>query len=149
MLNFTLNLNHYEQVRHAIDHAFTKADQAEILELAAGEVENQTKERFDSEQAPDGSTWEPWSKKYEKKRPSGKSLLQDMGLLLQSITSEVRGQQAIVGSDSGVLQAKAGRSYAATHQFGHKKVPARPFIGINKDNEKDIVNAIEHYLQSK
>jgi phage virion morphogenesis protein len=115
-----------------------------VLQAAATEVESQTRRRISVEKTgPDGRPWAPWSPAYAKTRHAGQGLLEGEGLLLASLTSLVEGDQARVGSN---------RVYAAIHQFGGtevgKNIPARPYLGLSPDNERELLAVVEDYLDS-
>lgn len=149
-----------------------------VLDVVGAVVESQQRRRLSDEKtAPDGSAWAPLSSSYAEKKKSRSSggLLEDQGLLIDSITQEARG--------AGSILVGSARGYAATHQFGddrtidvpahtrlirqafgkplrfgvhssvkgHKlkrNIPARPFIGISGSNETEIVGALnDHFTE--
>lgn len=115
-----------------------------------------TQRRFERGVAPDGS---PWPVSIRVKLGGGKTLI-DTLRLMPSIT--------FVGSDTGV-EVGTNVIYAAVHQFGativpvnapklhfqvggkHRSVdevtiPARPFLGLDQDDERDIMQTAEDFL---
>ncbi|WP_111745612.1 phage virion morphogenesis protein [Salinisphaera orenii] len=117
------------------------ASPRDLLEQLAGGVESQTRERIaDTKQAPDGTPWPAWSPAYRTSRHSGQSLLQGEGDLLDSITGQVRGETAEVGSNL---------VYAATQQFGDKArgIRARPYLGLSRDNIDALEALTEHWAE--
>lgn len=114
-------------------------------------------DRFDHERAPDGA---PWQKSWRARLQGGKSL-QNTGRLRDSIQVVVQGKKVTV---------KTNVKYAAVHQFGavvraksgkflnfktpmggwarlqSVTIPARPFMGMSKDDEQGIILAIEAHL---
>jgi len=115
--------------------------------------ESSTRLRFRTQAAPDGVAW----KKSRKK--SGRTLTQ-AGHLSGSISSRATSSEAAWG---------VNRIYAAIHQFGgvikpragkalrfrvaggfvtakQVTIPARPFLGISKDDRADILHVLRrHY----
>ena len=111
------------------------------------------KERFDKEQAPDGSKWQPLSpvrvKQRLKRHKSGNmKILQDTGELRRSIQYEAGQTYVRIGSNL---------KYARIHQFGgtilFKKrkgsviIPARPYLGITPNERKRINDMYRAYLK--
>ncbi len=107
-------------------------------------VQKQTiNERFEKEQAPDGSKWKPLSparvKQRLKKHKSGKmKILQDVGELRRSITYEAGKNYVRVGSNL---------KYAATHQFGRGNIPARPYLGVTQIEKAHILSMCRAYIK--
>lgn len=121
---------------------------------------------FQEQQAPDGRAWKPLSeatlrarayrrtKGYRKtlKRIKGSQskafqrslgdakILQDRGLLRRSIATE-----------SGDSHARIGTTlkYAATHQYGRGRIPARPFIGLSQAGEERIVQMMHDWIAKR
>jgi phage virion morphogenesis protein len=119
-----------------------------------------TTRRFETGEGPDGK---PWEKSARAKTEGGKTLLQD-GHLRDSITYDASGRTVTVGSN---------RIYAAIHQFGGVIVPknakalafqaggglvvvskvtmpARPYLGVNDDDEAAILDAVDaHFAEAQ
>lgn len=121
-----------------------------------------TMERFDREVGPDDK---PWQKSWRAKLQGGKTL-QSTGRLRDSIQLVVQGKK---------ISIKTNVKYAPVMQFGAttkphiikprykkalafgggvyrsvmhpgSKIPARPFLGLSKDDEQGIILAIESEL---
>lgn len=107
-------------------------------------VQRQTiKERFDKEQAPDGTKWKPLSPARVRQRlrrhKSGQmKILQDIGELRRSVNYEAGKNYVRIGSTL---------KYARTHQFGRGKIPARPFLGVTHNEREHINNMFREYLR--
>lgn len=127
------------------------ADRGELLESLAQLGEQQTKRRISSEkESPTGEAWAAWSSQYAESRHGGNSLLQGDGDLLDSIAAgKPAGDEIAWGSNL---------IYAAVHQFGHTfddawgkgieaTVPARPYLGLSADNEREMVMVAEDFLR--
>lgn len=119
--------------------------------------ENSTRARFDSETGPDGRRWRP---SLRAQLRGGRTLTQD-GHLGDSITSRADDKAAEWGTN---------RIYAAVHQFGatiraknggflrfplpgggwaavrQVTVPARPYLGLSRDDERDILDLAGRYI---
>ena len=125
----------------------TRPAMREIAAILADRAE----ESFDKEQSPSGVPWAFHSEVTQRLRAaigrgSGKKL-------------KVTGQLAAsVQSESGQDFARVGTNkvYAAMHQFGGvtspksmipgKGIPARPFLGVNKDDTKEIIDMINDHI---
>lgn len=111
-------------------------DTARMLDAIGSELESQTRRRISEEKtAPDGTPWAEWSDNYTPK-PGGKLLERD-GNLLDSIAFEVGPDAVTVGSNM---------VYAATHQYGRGKIPARPFLGVSEENTADIGDVVMDFI---
>lgn len=131
-----------------------------LSSIAEG-LRTSTVERFTEEKSPEGKKWKPSIRAQEE---GGKTLTKT-SQLKTSIRSEV--------SDSG-LAVGTNDIRAATHQFGDERtilaknkqyltfkiggqwknvtsvkvnIPARPFLGISKEDEQDIKDALEEIVE--
>ena len=125
-----------------------------LWQLVGMYVQKQTiKERFDKEQAPDGTKWKPLSpariKQRLKRHKSGNmKILQDTGELRRSVQYEAGKTYVRIGSNL---------EYARIHQFGgtiHFKkrkgsvtIPARPYLGVTQDERRHINDTLKAYLK--
>lgn len=137
------------QVKTLLDH-LQNLDLSPISAQAAEMAANWGKRAF-LEESLRPAPWAPWSPKYEKrlkgkfaakvsrmrskaKRESqvfDRKLLIDKDLLRRSIRAFEVGER---NSDGGyVANIASDREYAAYHQFGTSKMPARPFLPIDAD----------------
>ena len=108
-----------------------------LRELAAA-GESQTRRRMESDKrGPDGTPWPEWSPGYAATRHGGQSLLDARGDLIQSLTAFADRQTAGWGTNL---------IYAATHQFGRGAIPARPFMGVSDDDERELLDLAEEWL---
>lgn len=121
-------------------------DRQDLLEQLAGVAESQTRRRISDEQeTPDGEPWQAWSANYAATRHGGQALLQGDGDLVDSITSEIEGDEALIGSNL---------VYAAIHQFGGTPdmapgpagIPARAYLGFSRDNLDEIEAVADRWL---
>lgn len=112
-----------------------------MLDAVGAVVESQTKRRIQSEKtSPEGNSWEAWSPAYAKTRHSNQSLLINTGQrgLLGSITHNVSGTELEVGTNL---------VYSGVHQYGHGKIPARPYLGVSSENQDELEATVEAYLR--
>lgn len=112
-----------------------------LIKNVGEEVRDQTVARFSSQKGPDGQAWIP-SQRAKEDGPKGKTLVDKRNL--KDIHMQIVGVDALVGTD---------QPYGAIHQFGgeagrNKSVtlPARPFLGINEQNTRDINSEVADYM---
>ena len=102
---------------------------------------NTHRERWVLEKSPDGIPWEPLSERYaarkRRKRPAAGMLVYD-DLLEGTLRYQIRGNALELGTN---------RPYGATHQFGRDGIPARPFLGLSKADERDVLDIIREHLR--
>lgn len=127
------------EVRRLLDNlgadAFDK-----LLDVAAATMESQTRRRLqESKRSPQGEPWEPWSEGYARGRKGRGALLDRTGALIDAVYSRTTGSGVEVGSS--VI-------YAAAHQDGSPSqgIPARPFLGLGPEDERELVEIFEDYL---
>lgn len=130
-----------ERARRALDR-LSYFDSRDLLDTVGALVEGQVRTRIeDQEGPPDGGRWEPLSSRYadSKREISDGGFLELRGHLRDSLTHNVIASEALeVGSD---------RPYAARQQFGYKDItPAREYLGLSDENEKDLDDAIEKWF---
>jgi phage virion morphogenesis protein len=90
--------------------------------------------------APDGTAW-PRLAAATRKRKRGPGMLRERAMrggLMASLTSQVDGRRLRVGTN---------KIYAATHQFGRDAIPARPFLGISEEDQRDIVEVLADHMR--
>lgn len=141
--------------------------QAPLAEIGEDLVES-IKRRFDTSTAPDGRRWEPNSMstimgmlegssgnfrkdgRISKKgatRVANKKPLIASGVLQDTISYEIAGDSLFVGTNRFAGQWDGG---AAVHQFGSKdgRIPARPFLGVDDDDVRRILEVLERHLSA-
>lgn len=112
-----------------------------------------TKQRFSSKTAPDGSKWAKNSDSTIKLKGSDNALIGETKSLANQIHYAVNGRE---------LELSSSLPYASTQQFGAKRgafgthnkrptpwgdIPARPFFGISKDDQRDITALIKGQIK--
>jgi len=99
-----------------------------LMRLVAMRMRKMQVEHFAKAVDSSGKAWKPLSPATLKARRQGKKkgrsakILQDTGILKNSVVSSSGSDRAEVGTNM---------IYAATHQFGRDAIPAREFIYIN------------------
>jgi phage virion morphogenesis protein len=142
---FEIDARELDRVRFALVR-MSSARFDKLADTIGTELDSQTKERIeDDKKAPDGTPWASWSSEYAKTRHAGQSLLQGESHLLDSITHNV-----VDGSD---VEHGSNLEYAAVHQYGHdfgrRRIPARPYLGLSRDNERDILAVADDWLRGE
>ena len=97
-----------------------------------------------TKKGPDNKAWPAWAPSTAaaraKKGTAGHGLLYDSGNLANSIKFQVQGKQVIVGSDGSA-------PYGVFLQEGTPKMPARPFIGVSKEDQAEIHKVMVNFLR--
>lgn len=136
-------------------------DKAGVMNAIAEGLRASTVERFRSEESPEGVKWKP---SIRAQQMDGKTLTKSVGLK-NSIQTKADSMGAAVGTN---------KIYAATHQFGDERtirakkgrylrfqidgrwvsvpsvrinIPARPFLGISKEDEEEIREMLEEVFE--
>lgn len=128
-----------------------------LAEIFGTYLEASTIERFDTETAPDGSPWTPSIRA----RETGGQTLTDSSQLRSSIHHEASNGAVRWGSnkiyariqnEGGTIRAKGGGklTFPLPGGLGFRSVdqvtiPARPFLGINAEDEAELVTRAEEY----
>ncbi len=100
------------------------------------------RERFDREESPDGSPWEPLKPEYKKRKKKNA----DKILVLDSYLRDSREYNA----DDYTFEFGSNSIYAATQHFGddERGIPARPNIGLSDDDELELLDILTAHLTS-
>ena len=118
-------------------------DTADLVEDMGEMVEEQTRDRFDTKEGPDGQPWVDWTPAYaawRAGRGDGKLILG--GDLLDSIHMSATDSEATIGSEliyAGYHQNPSARS----RRRGAK---ARPYLGISLDDRSAIESRVGEFL---
>lgn len=148
------------ELQEAIDKV---EDKSAIHKIVAITLYDQTLDRFENGEDPDSNEWEGLSPLTLSNRRSGKGILRDSGELLRSIHHKSDNSKAEVGTNLNhpkvwVMQhgaiIKPRRFKALRIPFGKNgyvfskgvKIPARPYIGIGKDDEEMVREALKGFL---
>lgn len=134
--SITIDLSGLAAMDGQLQAMFARASDLSPLMEAIGEANvTQTRDRFESESAPDGSAWEPSQRVL---KFGGKTLTLD-GFLSDSITYRAGSDQVEIGSNL---------VYARPHQLGWAEggIPQREYLGVSRDGEDEIVELAADYL---
>jgi phage virion morphogenesis protein len=148
MANITVRIDD-AALRKAIDRVIDHmADLTPAMQDIGEYMLGATRDRFDTETAPDGSKWAALSPRYAARkarmRNALKGILTRRGTLRDTIRYKASRSDVVIGSD---------RPYAAIHQLGGQAgrgkratIPARPFLGISADDQAEIIKILGDYL---
>ena len=129
--------------------ALSDKDRNQLLTDIGVELETQVQERFHTKMSPDGDKWKDladstalyYQKKFGSKNPFNGLLWRNSSVPLRdTIMSETEGLSVIVG---------ATKIYAAVHQWGYKKIPPRPYLGLGTGDKTEIMGIIERFLSAR
>ncbi len=104
---------------------------------------------FSSESTPNGKQWTALNPSYAKRKKNRQKILQDTGQLKDSVFVQALGNEVIFRTNRPV---KGGYELGALHQFGTRKMPARPFFPIDQagilyqDDAEEIIGLIQDSL---
>ena len=139
-------------VQHADFGAFSaaymtwagKLDFRPLGKIVRLQLVSATQKGFADEADPDGMPWEPLKRqrsskgRAKKKRKTADKILQDTGKLRASMASAFQGPDTALEARREGLSWGTNVEYASYHRYGTDRIPARPFLGINAQAEKDI-----------
>lgn len=99
-----------------------------------------TDENFQNEQNIYGVKWKqntPATLHYKASRGFIMKVLQRRGMLRSSIQYRIEGDKVSVGTNL---------PYGAFHQYGTNRLPKREFLGVSRQDQKEIIAILEDYL---
>lgn len=110
-----------------------------------------TKERFDDQQAPNGTPWEELSPLTLSRKPSGKKILSgESGSLRDNINYQITGNTLQVGSNEEyAAMQQFGGTTSSRSMFPNQEIPARPFLGVAPFERKEILAILRDHLAEK
>ena len=133
-----------DQAAMALLQRLEKVDTRLLFDEIGNHLVSSVTQRFKDGVDPDGNPWKPSERA---KREGGKTLV-DRAHLRDSNTYQVF-------LDGSGVEAGSDMVYAAIHQFGGKTgrnhattLVARPFLGINADDEDEIEGIVDNFYRS-
>lgn len=131
-------------------------DTSEMMDEVGGMLVSSTLNRFENERGPDGQRWKPSARA----RQEGGQTLTDSARLRTSITHTYDRDSVAVGTNviyagihqlggtirpkgDGKLKFSIGGGFV---QVDKVEIPARSFLGVDADDEAEILNIAEDYL---
>ena len=121
-------------------------DMTPALKSFGEHMVNVTETRFKGEKAPSGAPWQPLKPATRRSKKKNKDkILTEYGRLRRSIIYRAKDQKMAYGTN---------KKYGAIHQFGGKAgrnraadIPARPYLGINSDDQAEWYQILRDYLE--
>lgn len=141
--DFELDISELENLAAAF-HKASAMDISKLLDEIGVEEESQIKERFETKEDPEGSSWPDWSDDYRKrvteKSPGASILMGRESRLQESVSFEITNKGIAWGSPM---------IYARVHQDGweDKNIPARAYLGIGEEDEFLLTETIEDFVR--
>lgn len=154
-LDINLEISNAAEVKAVFESLQARlADLTPVFQDIGEAMLNVTRERFNSQTAPDGSTWQALSPGYTKRKPRNKDKI-------LTLYGHLRGT---LNYQAGPREVRIGTPliYGATHQFGAAKgafgrtrfgvpipwgaIPARPFLGLSSSDEQDLLDILNEHL---
>ena len=140
-IGISIDIEGIEQL-NVIFERLSSINATPVMTVLGRLLEEQTVSRIkDEKSAPNGGAWPQWSPRYEAKRHSNQSLLENEGHLVDSI-------QSVEGRDS--IEVGTNLVYARRHQYGDpkKNIPQRQFLGVSSGNSYELQKTLEDWFYS-
>ncbi len=145
-LGLELDLKELDNMANILNSLTIGGKKKLLMKSLANSAEGFTRRRLQEEKTdPKGKAWQEWSATTKQMRSGNQSLLQLEGDLLDSLHSDISGNDLWVGSEN--------LPYAAIHNFGGQagrgkkiKIPQRQWLGVSKDNEDELAAIVDKVL---
>lgn len=140
-LDIQLQISNAAEVKAAFESLQAKlADLTPVFQDIGEAMLNRTRERFNSQTAPDGTPWAALSPGYKKRKKRNKDKI-------LTLYGRLRGT---LNYRAGPREVRIGTPliYGATHQFGDQQrhIPARPFLGLSQSDEQELLDILNDHL---
>ena len=118
-------------------------DTTELMNGLGMIVEEQTKERFDTQTDPHGDPWRELTERYKKRKikDSSGGILVRGGLMRMSIEHQV------VNSDTVLVGSPM--EYSDFHQSAKSEKRRREFLGLSTDNIAELQDAVDVFMKGQ
>ncbi|WP_432460805.1 phage virion morphogenesis protein [Agarivorans sp. QJM3NY_25] len=151
MAGIQIQLGDTQSIRQVLNQLLKQTEQLRPAFEDIGEhLQLSHRQHFDQQQSPQGEAWQALSPSTQALKPK----LQDQILRLNDILRDHLSYQA---NDEQLLFG-SNQVYAAMMQFGgttspnsmipNVEIPARPFLGINQDDEQAIFEILNQHLSA-
>lgn len=118
-------------------------DMTPVMTEIGETLRDEALDAFRQQAAPTGAAWAPLAASTLTRRRGGGAgarILQDTGVLRNSITTQLLSSHAVaVGTRM---------EYAKFHQFGTRKMPARPMLGLSAEGRREVETTLSRALAS-
>ena len=140
-LDIQLTIANATEVKAAFESLQARlADLTPVFQDIGEAMLNRTRERFNSQTAPDGSPWAALSPGYAQRKKRNKDKILTLRGNLRGLLNYRAGPHAVrIGTPL---------IYGATHQFGNPNlnIPARPFLGLSQSDEQELLDILNDHL---
>ena len=125
------------------------SDLSPFMADAAETLYTITDESFDAQASPAGAPWTPLASATLRAKRTDK-ILYESGNLRGSLYADSSATEAHIG----IGATAHGYPYGIVHQFGSRRIPARPFLPLSPDGDligdvvEDILSLLETHLQA-
>jgi len=124
-----------------LERAMYKIKQpTDFMHIATAKSFREVINHFSTERGPSGR-WKPLkSETIKRRRQKSSKPLQDTGRLRGSLRHRVvnRGKEGVIFTNL---------KYAPTHQYGYKKIPARPYVWLPKEFVKKLAAQFAKFIR--
>jgi len=139
-LDIQLTISNAAEVKAAFESLQAKlADLTPVFQGIDESMLNRTRERFNTQTAPDGRSWQALSPDYKKRKKNADKIL--------TLHGRLRG---LLNYRAGPNEVRIGTPliHGATHQFGNpqRHIPARPFLGLSQSDEQALLDILNDHL---
>jgi phage virion morphogenesis protein len=147
--NSTISIDYDSQAVTAIlDQLIANVSdtQPAMMEIAEY-LHERTRDHFDNQQDPDGTSWAPLAastlKAKQRKGVPVDKILHGQHLHLRDTIFPFWSN-----GEAGVSTGPGTEAYAATQQFGadERNIPARPFLGLSAEDEAEVIEIMNQFL---
>jgi phage virion morphogenesis protein len=146
MLRIDSDLDGYKR---GINAAIKKwSDLTPHMRAVGDYLESVTDERFDNQRTPSGKRWAALTPAYAKRKANDPRKRKGAGILVltQEMRNSIKRKAKKTSVEVGVKDSAGERvkARAAAHNYGAPKrnLVARPFLGINADDKKEILGIL-------
>ncbi len=140
-IDIQLTISNAAEVKAAFEALQAKlADLTPVFQDIGESMLNRTRERFNSQTAPDGTPWAALSPGYAKRKKRNKDKILTLhGRLRGTLNYRASKNEVRIGTPL---------IYGATHQFGDPQrfIPARPFLGLSQSDEQELLDILNDHL---
>ncbi|RZS86063.1 phage virion morphogenesis protein [Pigmentiphaga kullae] len=128
-----------------------------LMDDIAQYLYNSSRERFRTQQAPDGTPWAALNPEYQRQKSKNQDKILTLnGYLSGTLVAQATDDEAVVGSNlvyaaiqqfGGTIKPRTGRALRVGGRFlSSVTLPARPYLGTSADDLAEINDLVEDYL---
>ena len=146
MININANT---DAIERAIQELINKGDDLTAPMKSIGEeMINRTQQRFRDKEAPDGTPWAPNAPSTEKRKGHGRVLEGESKQLAKQFSYSATSDSVEYGSLMvyAAMQNFGGTKAEFPHLWGD--IPSREFIGLNDDDEDEVLATLADYFST-